>query len=248
MNFHGTESACMTAVQLKVFACITMLMDHVGHYLVADHHAIMWPLRLVGRLAFPIFAFLIVVGFRHTRDLSRYFGRLFLLGVVSWFVIGWLDDFASNQLNILFTLCLGLAAIAGYERSQSWWILLLCLLAAELGRVEYGSMGVLLIFVMHRYYDQRDQFIRVSGLVLLVLLGGSLLLEALVGDPHAEWTFSWLLHNYPTAVFQPFSALSLLLICRYNTQLGKQSDWLQYAFYLFYPLHLVAIKLVLLLT
>jgi len=237
----------MTALQLKVLACITMLMDHVGHYLVAEHHAIMWPLRLVGRLAFPIFAFLIVVGYRHTRDLSWYFGRLFLLGVVSWFVIGWLDDFVPNQLNILFTLCLGLMAIEGYERSQSLWIPLLCLLAAELGRVEYGSMGVLLIFVMHRFYDQRVGFIQATGLIMLVLLGGSLLIEVLVSDPDVEWTFSWLLREHPTAVFQPFSVVSLLLICRYNGQLGQQSVWWQYAFYLFYPLHLVAIKLVLLL-
>jgi hypothetical protein len=107
-------------------------------------------------------------------------------------------------------------------------------------------MGVLLIFVMHRFYDQRIGFIQVSGLILLVLLGGSLLIEVLVSDPDAEWSFSWLLHEHPTAVFQPFSVVSLLLICRYNGQLGKQSDWLQYAFYLFYPLHLVVIKLVLL--
>ncbi len=235
----------MTAVQLKLFACLTMLMDHVGHYLFADQHAIMWSLRLVGRLAFPLFAFFIVIGYRHTRDVARYWGRLFLLGVVSWFVIAWLEGSPPNQLNILFTLCLGLAAIASYERNVSWWIPLLCLLAAELGRVEYGSMGVLLIFVMHRLYDQRDRFLLVSGLILLVLLSVNLLIDVLLSNPHTEWTWSWLLDEHPTAVFQPFSVLSLLFIYRYNGQLGWHANWLQYAFYLFYPLHLAAIKLVL---
>ncbi|MBM9535803.1 TraX family protein [Desulfobulbus alkaliphilus] len=245
MRYPDDQGTSTTAVQLKFLACLCMLMDHVGHYLLADQYAIMWPLRLVGRLAFPLFAFFIVVGYRHTRDVSRYWMRLFLLGVVSWFVIAWLEGSPPSQLNILFTLCLGLMAIAGYERSPSWWIPLLCLLAAELGRVEYGSMGVLLIFVMHRFHGQRNPFLLSSGLILLVLLGVNLLIDILLTDPHTDWTLSWLLHTHPTAVFQPFSVLSLLLICRYNGQIGWHANWLQYSFYLFYPLHLAAIKLLL---
>lgn len=233
----------MTAVQLKLFACLTMLMDHVGLYLFADQRAIMWPLRLAGRLAFPFFAFFIVIGYRHTRDVSRYFARLFLLGVVSWFVITWLEGSPPNQLNILFTLCLGLVAIAAYERNPSWWIPVLCLLAAELGRVEYGAMGVLLIFSMHRLYDQRQRFLLVSGLILLLLLSVNLLIDILLSNLYTKWTWSWLLAEHPTAVFQPFSIVSLWLICRYNGQMGWHTSWLQCAFYLFYPLHLMAIKL-----
>ena len=69
----------ITSNQLKLLACIFMLCDHVGFVLMNNN----WIMRAVGRLAFPIFAFLLVEGYRHTSDIRKYFIRLFLFALIS---------------------------------------------------------------------------------------------------------------------------------------------------------------------
>ena len=69
----------MSSFVLKLIAIITMLIDHIGAVLYPE---IRW-LRLIGRIAFPIFAYLVAEGFYKTSDIKKYLKRLFIFALVS---------------------------------------------------------------------------------------------------------------------------------------------------------------------
>ncbi len=104
---------------LKLIGILTMLIDHIGCYF-ADYLPlpVFWAMRAIGRLAFPIFAFYLVQGYRRTRSLVRYFLRLVGFGIVSELVIAWVNrqnDILTENYNILFTLALSLVFIQGFQ-------------------------------------------------------------------------------------------------------------------------------------
>ena len=172
-------------------------------------------MRRIGRLAFPIFCFLIAEGIAHTRDIRKYGLRLLVFAVVSelpynmlitheWFYLG--------KQNIFFTLLLGVLLVYVYERIddawQKWLCMVLVLVAAVLLRVDYGVSGVVLIFVMHLFRDR-------AGAVTVLSF-------PLLGKVSAM--------------------LGLVPIFMYNGQRGfVTSRAAKYAFYLFYPLHMLAL-------
>jgi hypothetical protein len=98
----------MNSAQLKILACLCMLIDHIGAVLYPD----MRILRIIGRLAFPIFVFLIAEGYRRTKDLSDYMGRLMVFALISQLAfnaafLGSATKPDSLNLNVLFTLIMG---------------------------------------------------------------------------------------------------------------------------------------------
>ncbi len=100
----------MSSFQLKMIAVITMLIDHIGAVIFPD----IIVLRIIGRLAFPLFAFLITEGYRHTSNFNRYLGRLFIFAIISQYPF-WLAFGFDAGLNIFSTLFLGLIAIHSSE-------------------------------------------------------------------------------------------------------------------------------------
>lgn len=109
---------------LKWIAIFLMTLDHIGHYLSPFlSHESYALLRLLGRLAFPIFAWQLAIGFRYTRNLCLYALRLLALGFVSEVLF---RHFRSpldlhSKPNILFTLVLGLVFITAYEMAVNSW-------------------------------------------------------------------------------------------------------------------------------
>lgn len=105
----------MSSFVLKMIAVISMCFDHFGYLFSAGNFSFC---NLIGRLAFPIFAFQISEGYTHTRDLKKYFWRLFLFAVISQIPFN-LFEYAFGfdlTLNIFFTLLLGLTAICAYDK------------------------------------------------------------------------------------------------------------------------------------
>ena len=104
----------MTSFALKIIALISMFIDHSGYYMMG-HFSFF---NYIGRIAFPIFAFQISEGYKHTKNLKKYFLRLSLFALISQIPYSlFLLKYHGNPygLNIFFTLFLGLLAIYLYD-------------------------------------------------------------------------------------------------------------------------------------
>ena len=242
----------MSSLVLRTLAILTMLTDHLG---VAYGWSLLDPLsdpvyigmRLIGRLAMPIFCFLIAEGLFHTRSASRYAGRLLLFAFLAEIPFDWCFSqgarlFDWEGQNVFFTLFLGLLAIWLYDRFAlkgqyllSLMSLLLCAFLAELIRSDYGMFGVLFVFVFYCFRDRPvPRTWAFAGVCLL--MGVNYYLTARWPDP-------------VSAVLMCCAAAAALPIWLYNGQkgrIGKKDRGgrvLQIAFYAFYPVHLTLIAL-----
>ncbi len=203
----------MNSFKLKVLACILMFIDHLGAIIFINNDY----LRIIGRLSFPIFAFMIVEGYFHSKDIKKYFIRLGLFAIVPQ--IPYTIAFGPGTLNIFFTLFIGLLAIFLEEKIANRFLkylaVILLVIFAQVIEVDYGFYGVLLIYIFKIF---RNNFKALFFSFLILNLS--------------------VFNLYP---FQYYSIFSLIFIRLYNGQLGLRNLWVKYGFYLFYPLHILAI-------
>lgn len=225
----------ITGSTLKCIAMIAMLLDHIGASLLAPQLAanpniniLYYVLRLCGRIAFPIFCFLLVEGFFHTKNFPRYCLRLAAFAILSEIPF----DLAFHQTlfypeaqNVFFTLFIGLLTIYGiqyvkikfayhnlaYQISSSI-ILLFGLVLAWLLKTDYSYTGILVITALFICYPNRLLASCISCFFLCLM-----------------------------GTVEITSLLSVPLIKSYN---GKRGLSLKYVFYLFYPAHLLLLYLV----
>lgn len=218
----------LSAAALKGIALVSMTLDHLaasGLYLLlavrlGGTGEGYLPLRLVGRLAFPIYCFLLTEGFRHTRSRRHYALRLGLFALLSEVPFDLMCSGAAydrTQQNVFFTLLLGLLALMAAEplaqKGKRWLALAAALafaLAAELLRTDYGFFGVALIVTLHFLRDRE---------VERALVGGTLLLG---------------LGNLEIAAWPSF-----LLMHGYDGRRGAGGAAMKWLFYLYYPAHLL---------
>lgn len=216
---------------LKLLAVITMLIDHIGATFYPDQMI----LRYVGRLAMPIFAFCMVEGFGRTHSRGRYFWRLTVFALLSelpfdLMISGKLWD--PEHQNVLWTFLLAFLAMDALEftsRSPALWVpgiaaVLLCGLAAEWAKTDYGVFGVLLCVV---FYLTRDM-----GLGLLWSAVGFLIL--------CLARYGYLLPAQLPA--EVYGVLAMPLLALYRGY-RRGNRWIQYGFYCFYPCHMLILGL-----
>ena len=210
---------------LKLIALITMLVDHTASVLLRDDYTVVFSyagrtvylyelMRRVGRISFPIFVFLLVEGFLHTRNIKRYAGTLLVFAMLS--EIPWDLEHAGRlwmpgSQNVLFTLLLGLLGIWVLRDAQGPWkkagLLLGLLLASMALRADYGTTGFGFILLMYLLRDQQ-------------------LPRAVVGSCFLDSPLR--------------SGLAFLPISLYNGKRGFiGKGWLKYLFYLAYPVHML---------
>ena len=158
---------------LKVLAVVTMVMDHYASILLEDVYITLFRigirtvdlydiLRWIGRISFPLFAFLLVEGFGHTRSLKRYAGKLLLFALLSeipWNLAHSGKLFCSGQ-NVLFTLLLGLLGLwvirdyqGGLGRKGA--LLIGLLVVSVLLDADYGCAGFGFILMLYLLRDQK---------------------------------------------------------------------------------------------
>ena len=213
---------------LKLIACVTMLIDHTAVVFGLP----MW-LRVIGRLAFPIYCFLIVEGIAHTRSPGRYFLRLGIMAVISEpiydFVLYGGRSLWAHQ-NVLWLLLLGALMVEGMGRVKQpvWKVLLIvpCYFIADALHLSYGGNGILLIalFALTRELPG-GKWIQAAGMVLI----NGLMPSAHIG-----------LFGASVSV-QLFGALAMVPIALYSGWKRTKSKALSWGFYIFYPLHLLAL-------
>ncbi|MEP0871894.1 conjugal transfer protein TraX [Trichocoleus desertorum AS-A10] len=195
---------------IKLLAAIFMVIDHVGVVFFPNVLAF----RVVGRLSFPLFAWLLTQGEQHTRNIERYLIRLLLLGIVSQplYVVALQGEF----LNILFTLMLGVAMLRLGRRypEQRYWIWAASMVAAELLKFEYGAYGLAIIGLLSQFRSSYYWWGIWLGLHLFLAIASS---------------------NF--GLFQLPAVVTPLLLLITNQQKGPTVRW----FYTFYPAHLLLI-------
>lgn len=133
---------------LQLAAIVTMIVDHVG--------VVFFPgvqlFRVIGRIAFPLFCWGIVMGAEKTRNFARYALRLLLLGIVTQPFFMKALGHTWTEFNVLATLLLGLLAIRGIQAKRFGscvWAPAACLLVSAAFSMDYGWQGVLLIILMY---------------------------------------------------------------------------------------------------
>lgn len=250
----------MSTLALKILACAAMLADHLGFRSIFGDAGIEAYMRLFGRLAFPIFCYLIAIGYRKTSNKYFYLLRLFALGVISempynYFVYG--NICYSSHHNVFYTLSLGLAAIIVFELivkiSKSLTIpalipVILAAYAAEYYKTDYGYAGVLLIFLFHISGEKK-----VASSIVCTLFASRFFISAFVSE-----IFNTIFRSYSFAlpelnswqIAQFCAAAAIIPILLFNGKKGYTPKSkagrmaLKYGFYFFYPAHLLIIGII----
>lgn len=223
----------LTGSELKLIGCASMLIDHFAKCFDFTGTANLICCHLIGRLAFPIFAFLLVEGFLHTRHMKRYFLSLFLFAVLSELPYD-LAINGSGRLfpeftcqNTLFTLTLGLLMLNCIKKAEA-------LYANRTSAYTLISVpGILVILV----FGAACQLLHLDyGFIGMACIGAMYLFRATYNGA-AFWGCICLNLEFFT---MPGAFLSLLPLSLYDGTRGKQ---MKYFFYLFYPLHLLLLFL-----
>jgi len=227
----------MNSSELKILACIFMLIDHIGAVLYPDVSI----LRIIGRLAFPIFVYFIAEGYRKTKDITDYMGRLLTFALISQLAfnaafLGSVTKPRELYLNVFFTLAMGLYSLYLYDKNKKIVYVILIALVCEFLNTDYGAFGVLLIFVSNRYYDNFKK-LSTSYVVLMLLYVIQWLITVKLANPSVLLVDIIFKHF----TIEPVALLSLIFLKLYN---GKRGWKVKYLFYIFYPVHLFILSLI----
>lgn len=218
----------LDAFSLKIIAITAMTLDHIGAFLYPEEIEF----RVIGRLAMPIIAYLVVEGYHKTRNLKYYWLRLLGFALLAQPV--YMLAFASG-LNVLFDLLIGLSTILVIDQFRLGWVkylllVVICILAISIG-LDWWHLTILMMFIFHQLRGNfRGIALAISALFIVNFLL-FFMLSKITGDETYLVT-----HSVNVACI---AALPLLLM--YN---GLRGLDYRYFFYLYYPAHLLVIYLI----
>ena len=205
---------------LKAIACITMLIDHIG--------AMLFPqtviFRMIGRISFPIYCFLLVEGFYRTRDKKKYITRMAICAIVTEpiYDFAFTGALTLHSQSVMITLMLGFAALYTLERCKCKIDAVIAIVAYailnEILGASYGIYGIGMI-LMFAYTRERDDKL-VANVFLTIIL------------------------NVFQTDIQIFALLALPIINLYNGKKLTNNKAAQIGFYAFYPMHLLILYII----
>lgn len=224
----------LTGSTLKWIAMITMLIDHVAATILVRHmlsngvtmevYTVYELMRNIGRVAFPIYCFLLVEGFLYTKNVYRYITRMFLFVLLAElpFDMAFAGEFPYlNYQSVMLTLLIGLLTMLVCRKWEEKWPdnellqligILVCTAAgmalAYVLKTDYAHKGVLSIMAFYCFRKEKS----------VKLMAGAV-------------SFCW----------EPWALLAFPLLWLYNGQRGMK---MKYFFYAFYPAHLLLLYLV----
>lgn len=209
----------MSSFSIKVFAAITMLIDHIGFALFPD----IIILRIIGRISFPLFAFQVAVGFDKTSSRENYILRMLTFAVISQIPFQLMNS-AGNipiKLNIGFTFLISLLLLYSLENVKPIFGKIVCslpiILMAYFLEYDYHLYGIILVLLF--YYSRRKPEI-MPWLMFIIVSAYSI---------------------YKNNSIAPYALLSIIPILLYN---GKKGLDLKWWFYAFYPVHMLALYVI----
>ena len=216
----------LDAFTLKIIAIVAMVIDHIGFIFLPE----VIVLRVIGRLTFPIMGFFMVEGFRHTKNVRAYAGRLLLYGCITiipyYFAFGW-------YFNVMFSLLCALIVLIITDKEASAVKRFVTVLAVSIATAlfDWGMGGIWFIYILSRTKN------RLAGLCCAIC--------ALIGCETAKTYIMYMILQYPFDIshmtFQLGIFMSVPLLMLYNGKRGIASKSL---FYWFYPAHLAVMVIV----
>jgi len=240
----------MNGFTLKIIALVTMFIDHIA---AAFPHIFHPDFRLIGRLSFPIFAFLIAEGFRRTRDPKKFVIRLAIFALISEVPFDWtfprgLEPWHVNPFyntNIFVTLTLAGIGIYLYKKMQpEWgWVALMpgtaaALIANVLGS-DFAAPGVILIMAMYLIPNKKYIIPVMIGFCVLQFGGFYSGVLRFV----SAYSFYTAMSFYGDQIWHGIlmtlaTLLAVLFMLSYN---GKRGPGWKWFFYAAYPAHLLVL-------
>lgn len=239
---------------LKIIACVTMFLDHFGALSTPAVDLTFWQivpakgicfisvelyyvLRCIGRLAFPIYCFLLAEGAHYTRNPKKYAARLgigVLLAELP-FDYAFFGGFTWEHQNVMVTLLLGYGAILLMKETDNMLLKISAVfpfaMAAEWLCTDYGGHGVAMIALF--------ALTRELPYARWLQLGGLLVINGMMDSA----TLQWLL-GVPISI-QLLAVFAMIPIAFYSGQKSTGNKYVQLGFYLFYPVHIALLALVL---
>lgn len=253
----------MTSFTLKIIALISMFCDHFGDAFV-KHFSF---LNLIGRIAFPIFAFQISEGFLHTKNIKKYFFRLGIFALISQIPFSLFSTKFLNaspfSLNVFFTLFIGLLGIYLFDYITKMYKSKIA--GANINSSSTNITNINEVSSDTKKIKSRQFLINFIGLIIVILLA---YIAEILNTDYGFWgvivvfmfyilkgkklatalTFFALciIHYLPELILSNFHiAYILLALCTFlsiifiNEYNGKQGIKVKYLLYIFYPLHLL---------
>lgn len=232
---------------LKVIAIISMLINHCGIYFGWSHSPrFIWLFAIaetVGKITFPVMAYLLVEGFQYTRNVKKYALRLAMFWLISIYpfyllhhptaAFSWIDI----PNNIFFTLLMGLLMLVMYSKTQQTTVRWLIVIAFSLltAMSDWNMIGVVMIWAFYYRHNQKgikntlSTFLVVFTIIdiLQIILKGSTLFNIV---------------EIFVSILGFLSAM--ILLCLYNGERGYSPRWVKWGFYWFYPIHLAVIEII----
>lgn len=213
----------LSATQLKVIACITMAIDHSA--ILGPDYPTRYLMKCIGRIAFPIFIFLIAEGCAKTHDRQRYVLRLAagaLVSQIPWIIFQRFELHMYFSTNVFVTLALAALSTYGVDELHKRPLLGIaviagCYGATQLLHSDWKTVGVLVCAALYGLRAFPPRYARIGQLCIIAL--------------------TWLWLGQPTGLFA-LIPLALYSGKRGGECMGELAKW---GFYAFYPLHLLVI-------
>ena len=241
----------LDAYQLKLIAIIAMVLNHIViTWWAIVPTALAFPMYAVGGLTFPIMAFFVVEGYKHTSSLKKYVTRILIVGLIALpFHFLTLGLALFPGLNIMFTIALSLGVLTLYDKIKSrplFWVIYVLLIVpiSFIFELSFPAVTMVLLFYIIKNEKMRRILPPIVSAVLNLLLSvfvaiGYLIsgkemteMEGLMGDP---------MFSAVSATFLIGILLAPVLLMRFDGERGKNAKWL---FYIFYPAHLAVLAVV----
>jgi hypothetical protein len=262
-----------TSYHLKILALVTMTIDHFGVIVIDpiltsfDGHLYTFflILRIIGRLAFPLFAFMLVEAIFHTRNIVRYLGQLagmaLLIGGAIYILN--LQGFSISAGNIFIDLFFS-ALFLAFLHSKRWYLMILSVLPAlfvifsdqlnfpNAYAADYGIYGLVMIFFFYIAkqiyasfnHEKNNIFKRIFVILTPLLMHPFYISSAGLFMVNMIWYILYVVSGNSSLAFigiQSYSIFAGLIIVRYSGTLGQPPRWFKAFSYLYYPLHFIVL-------
>lgn len=227
----------MSSFQIKLIAIVAMLIDHIGAIFIPRSNEYYVLFRGIGRLAFPLFVFLMVEGFCHTKNVYKYLLRMGIFALISEIPFDLAFNrsvFHINHQNVFFTLTLGLGMliIMGKIETLKFDVYALSILqgASLLGfcglafflKTDYQHLGIIMIMIFYLFRGKNYYIsLAVLGIYLYMYIDN--------------------ISSYSSMFYIGLATISTCFLFFYNGTRGKD---IKYLFYIFYPAHLLILFLI----